>query len=102
MGDLGLVGRVGRQELRALGDRVDDRRHVVVVHPSAEETGLRLRVGVARGERREKLVDLGLALAVGQIERAVEPDRLGNLLEQIADRIDPDLGEHLPPVGVRC
>jgi hypothetical protein len=30
--DLGLVRRVGGQELRPARDRVDDRRHVVVVH----------------------------------------------------------------------
>ena len=40
LGDLRLVGRVGGEELGALGDRVDDRRHVVVVHPGAEEADL--------------------------------------------------------------
>ncbi len=43
LGDLRLVGRVGREELGALGDRVDDRRHVVVVHPGADEADLALR-----------------------------------------------------------
>ena len=41
--DLGLVGRVRRQELRALQDRVDQRRDVVVVHPGAEERRSRPR-----------------------------------------------------------
>ena len=70
LGDLRLVGRVGGEELRARGDRVDDRRHVVVVHPGAEEADLRLGVGVAGGELAHALVDLGLVEAVGEVERA--------------------------------
>ena len=49
-GDLGLVGRVGREELRAGEDRVDERRHVVVVHAGAEEGDLVLRGDVAGGQ----------------------------------------------------
>ena len=52
LGDLGLVGRVGRQELRAGDDRVDQRRHVVVVHPGAEEGQLVLGGHVARRRGR--------------------------------------------------
>jgi hypothetical protein len=37
LAELGLVRRVGGQELPALEDGVDDRRHVVVVHPGAQE-----------------------------------------------------------------
>ena len=70
LGDLRLVGRVGSEELGALGDRVDDRRHVVVVHPGAEEADLLLGVGVALGERREPLVDLGLAHPGGKLPAA--------------------------------
>ena len=51
LGDLGLIRRVGGEELRARDDRVDQRRDVVVVHPGAEEAELRVGVGVARGER---------------------------------------------------
>ena len=47
---LGLVRRVGGQELAALQDRVDDRRHVVVVDAGAEERELDARVRVLRGE----------------------------------------------------
>ena len=50
--DLRLVGRVRGQELGALGDRVDDRRHVVVVHPGADEADLVFGVGVAGRQRR--------------------------------------------------
>ena len=52
LGDLGLVRRVRRQELRARRDAVHQRRDVVVVHPGAEERQLVLGGDVARGERR--------------------------------------------------
>src|SRR5438552_3252761 len=50
LGDLGLIGRVGRQKLGALGDHVDDRRHIVVVHPRPEEAELVLGARVAPRE----------------------------------------------------
>src|SRR3712207_7868222 len=43
LGDLRLVRRVWGEELRARDDRLDDRRHVVVVHPGAEEAELGVR-----------------------------------------------------------
>ena len=95
LGDLRLVGRVRREELGARGDRVDDRRHVVVVHPGAEEGHLLFGVGVPPGQRREALVDLGLAHAFGQVERPAEAQRAGDLLEQLVDGLDTDRGEHL-------
>ena len=98
LGDLRLVGRVGREELGARGDRVDDRRHVVVVHPGAEEADLLFGVGVPPGQRREALVDLGLAHPLGQVERPAEAQRAGDLLEQLVDRLDADRGEHLGAV----
>ncbi len=101
LGDLRLVGRVGGEELRALGDRVDDRRHVVVVHPRAEEADLLFGVGITIGERSQTLVDLGLAEAPLQRQRAVQPQRLGHLLEQLGDRVDADRRQHLGAVGRR-
>ena len=55
-----------------------------------------------RGEGGEELVDLGLALALGEVERAAEAERLGDLLEEIVDRVDADRGQHLGPVLGRC
>ena len=98
LGDLRLVGRVGGEELRARGDRVDDRRHVVVVHPGADEADLRFGVGVAAGERGQALVDLGLAEPVGQRQRPAQAQRLGDLLEELGGRIDADRVEHLGAV----
>ena len=95
-----MVGRVGREELGALGDRVDDRRHVVVVHPGADEADLAFGVLVARRQRRQPLEDLGLAHPVRQRQRAAEAQRLGDLLEEVVDRAGADRGEHLRPVGV--
>ena len=63
LGDLGLVGRVGGQELGALGDRVDDRRRVVVVHPGAQEADLALGVDVAPRQGRQVVEALGLRQA---------------------------------------
>ena len=80
--DLGLVRRVRRQELRAQDDGVDDRRHVVVVHPGADEGDLLVRVPVPSGERSEMLVDLLLGLAGRQVERPPEADPLRDLREQ--------------------
>ena len=98
--DLGLVGRIWSEELRALRDRVDDRRHVVVVHARAEEGDLVLRAGVARGELGQPLVDRLLGHAVRQLQRTVEPHAGGQVGEQLVDRADADLGEHLLAVGV--
>ena len=72
----------------------------MVVHPGAEEAGLRLGVGVARGERRQVVVDLGLGAARLEVERPVEPQRLGDLGEQLVDRADADRVEHRLAVGV--
>ncbi len=99
LGDLRLIRRVGRQELGAGDDRVDDRRCVVVVHAGAEEADLGLGVGVARGERPHPFVDLGLAEAVGEVEVAVEADPGGNV-EELVDRGGPDRGQHLGALAV--
>ena len=59
---------------------------VVVVHPGADEAGLRVGVRVARRERRELVEDLGLGEPVGQLERAVEAQLGGDVCEQLLDR----------------
>jgi hypothetical protein len=98
LGDLRLVGRVRREELAARGDRVDDRRHVVVVHPRADEADLLFGVGVARRQRRQPLVDLGLAQPVRQRQRPAQAQGLGDLLEELGRGGDADRVEHLPAV----
>ncbi len=46
------------------------------------------------------VVDLGFGEAVGQPERAVEPDVFGKIGEQLVDRLGADLGQHLLALSV--
>ncbi len=95
LGDLRLVGRVGRQELRALGQHVDQRRDVVVVHARAEEGELVLGADVARGELAQVLEHLLLGLARGKVELAVQAHCLRDLtVEDLLQGADADRGEH--------
>ena len=66
----------------------------MVVHPGADEAGLGVGVGVARGELREALEDLGLREPVGQLERPVEAQLGGDVGEQLVDRVDADRRQH--------
>ena len=100
LGDLGLVRGVRRQELRPARDRIDDRGHVVVIHPGAEKARLGLGVGVPRSQCREPVVHLGLGLSVRQLERAAEAESLGDVLEEVVDRADADRFEHRAAVLV--
>ena len=63
---LGLVGRVRGEELGARDDRVDQRRHVVVVHAGAEEADLVLGRDVAGGQRAELVEHLLLGQPLPQ------------------------------------
>ena len=68
--DLGLVGRVAGQELGALDQVVDARRHVVLVGAGADEERHRRRPATfLRRHAAEDALDLELALAARQIER---------------------------------
>ena len=58
-------------------------------------------VGVARGERAQVVVDLALAHPGGQVERPVEADLGGQLLEKGVHARGADLGEHRLAVGIR-
>ena len=97
---LGLVRRVGGQELAALEHRVADRRHVVVVDPRAEERELRARVGIARGELLEVRDELRLGERGLEVEPSLEPHRLRDVAEEVLDRRDADRRQHLLAVGV--
>ncbi len=98
LGDLGLVGRVRGQELGALDDRVDDRRHVVVVHAGAEERDLILGGDVLRRERPQLLEHLLLGRARRDVERLGQAQGRRDVGEQILDRLDADRREHLAAV----
>ena len=95
LGDLGLVGRVGRQELRALHQHVDQRRDVVVVHAAAEEADLVLCARVPGGQRPQVLIHVLLGEAVGELELAAEAHTLGDLaVEDLLQAVHADRGEH--------
>ena len=100
LGDLRLVRRVRRQELRARQDRVDQRRHVVVVHARPEERDLVLGRDVLRGEVAQVPVDLLLGLAGGQVDRPPEPHPFGHVGEQLVDRLRADRREHRAAIVV--
>ncbi len=92
--DLGLVGRVGREELRPAQHVIDDRGHVVVVAPRPRErdqTGRR-RVGV--GQRAQTRGRLHLRQPLGKGQRLVEEHAARNGLEQLVDVRDADSAKH--------
>ena len=95
---LGLVGRVRGQELASLQDRVDDCRDVVVVDARSEEGELDARVRVLGRELLEMPDELRLGECRRHGQVAGEPDRLGDLLEEVVDRGDTDRREHLVAV----
>ena len=67
--DLGLVGRVAGQELRALDQVIDGRRHMVLVGAGADEERHRRGRRRSGGHASEDALDLELALAARQVER---------------------------------
>ena len=97
---LWLVRRVRRQELAPREDDVGDRRHVVVVDPGAEERELLGGRDVAARELLDVADELRLAERGRQVELAVEPHALRDLLEELVHGGDADGGEHLLAVGV--
>jgi hypothetical protein len=72
----------------------------VVVHAGAGEGDLGVGVAVALGEPRQVVEHVLLGHALGQLERPVEAQRLGDVLEQLLDRAGADALEHRPPVLV--
>jgi hypothetical protein len=97
----GLVRRVGGQELAPFEDRVDHRRHVVVVHTRAQERDLRAGGRVAGRERLQPPNDLLLGERLAEIQLAVESDPGRDVAKELLDRRDPDRLEHLLAIGVR-
>ena len=99
--DLGLVRRVGRQELAALDHVVDGRRHVMAIGPGADEERRRRGRHVLRRIGLEGALDLELALVIGQAgDLGAEPRRGRHVAEQLVDRFGADLGQHLAAVGI--
>ena len=68
--------------------------------PGAEERQLVLGGDVLGGEVAQAGVDLLLRLARREVERAAEPHALGDVGEEVVDRVNADRRQHLLPVGV--
>ena len=114
--DLRLVGGVGSEELRALHQHVDQRRHVVVVHSGAQETQLVLGANVARGQLAQVRVHLLLGQPRRQLQLAAQAHGLRDLpIEQLLHGAHADRREHRgkvlgsgggvaghPPLSVAC
>jgi glycine cleavage system H protein len=82
--------------------RMSDTSEVdALMDAGAQEQELAAGVGVSRRE----LGEVGHELRLGQgrldVQLAIEPDRLGDVPEELLDRSDADGGEHRIAVGIR-
>ena len=95
LGQLGLVGRVGRVELRAGGERPYDRGHVVVVRARPSETHEVVHVAVPRRESSKVRHELHLGDALAHREPPIEPDGHRDLIEETIQGPHADRREHV-------
>ena len=96
---LGLVRRVGGEELAArdqVTDRAGDR---VVVGAGAEEADVGVGVGVGGREPAQVADQLRLGRRRRKVERPREPRAGGDPGQQVLDGVDADRGQHLPLLG---
>ncbi len=96
---LGLVGRVGGQELAALDQVIDRSRHVMAIDAGADEARNRACGQVLRCHGGECALDLELALSLRQIEETVEARGLRHIGEERVDRGHADRCQHRLAVG---
>jgi hypothetical protein len=66
----------------------------VVVHAGAEKAQLRIGIGIPCRERAQVLEHVLFGHAIGQVERPVEANLGGDLLEELRRRAGADLSEH--------
>ena len=97
--DFRLIRRVARQELGALDQVIDARRHVMPVRAGADEERHRAGSGVARGEPADLALDRDLALRQREGRQFLEQLAARHIGKEVVDRTDADLGEHVRPVG---
>ncbi len=87
LGDLGLVGGVGGEELAAGDDGVDQDGLVVAIDAGAEEGGV--AGGVVGGEGLEGVDDFALGVLARDVEIALELVLGGDGGEEVVDRATP-------------
>ena len=103
LGHLGLVGRVGGDELGAEGQSPGGRRDLVVVGArpgEADQVGA--GGGVAGGQPLHLDQHVGLGQPRRQVEAAGQPQRGRHALEQLVERRQADEGEHGRQLRRRC
>ena len=91
---LGLVGRVGGQELAPADELVDHNGAEMVIGTAAHEADHVMRAVVVSGHLRQLALELELRLGRRQVEGIGEAQRLGNDLEEVIDSLDADRPEH--------
>ena len=98
---LRLVRRVGGQELAALQDRVDDRRHVVVVDARRRGRTARGSASAFRSASAATCAKTSCSESAGS-RSSSRPKRTAcrQVAEELVDRVDADRREHLLPVGL--
>ncbi|KIU01487.1 hypothetical protein QU38_01365, partial [Staphylococcus aureus] len=99
--DFRLIGRVGGEELAALDDMIDARRHVMAIGAGAEEEGRRPRRQVLRRQPGHVAFDgkfAGMHRQAG--DRAVEHRAGGHIGEEVVDRPGADDAEHRLAIGL--
>ncbi len=91
LGHLGLVGRVGGEELAAGRQAVHGGGDGVVIEPAAQKTDQTVRVLVR--QRVQVVVNLLLAQAIGHVQRR-QPQGRRYVGEQGINRVDADVRQH--------
>ncbi len=91
---LGLIGRVGGEELAALDEMVDARRDVVAVGAGAEKGRHGGSPHIAAGEGLEGALDLELAHVGRQRRRRLEQHLLRHVAVEALERGSADRLEH--------
>ena len=94
LADLGLIRRIGRGKLRPLYDLVNHDWHEVGIGSGSQKRPLRAVAGLLFGERSQTLGDFGLRQAGGKIKVGVLPQVLGQVANQVLNRIHPQDGQH--------
>ncbi len=101
LGHFGLVGRVGGDELRPVGQPVHRRGYVVVVGAGpgeADQVGPDGAVGRRVGV--EATGHVGLGQPVGHVEAARQAESGGHHIEQLLDRRQAQGRQHLGHLGI--
>ena len=91
---LGLIGRIGRDELGAAPERPRHRRHVVVVSAPTRETDELTGGPVPPCQPGHFGRHVGFGHPRGQVEAASQPECLGYALKEVGWAREPQITQH--------